>query len=279
MSATFADFLRYERAVYGEDLFIPGYDPYLIRYGEYRFLLDHLRLEPGQRVLDIGCEANIFLPFAAAKGADVVGIDINPGAEAPLRDRMIAAEHALGMALPYRFECADATSYAPAGERFDVVMAMSAIEHFFTPPDAGGDGDSLAIATVARCLRAGGLGVVTVPMSNGGDFFEVPGGDGRFGYSYRLYTLEKLYERLLGHPDLDVIDLRFLAQTTPDARYEQLKFHRFWAESLTAQERAKWAWANAILAATFNPAVSEAEASQRPGTMNTALIALRRRVD
>jgi SAM-dependent methyltransferase len=270
---TFADFLDYERLAYGEQLFVPGYDPYLIRYGEYRFLLEHLRIEPGDRLLDVGCEANIFLPFAAAHGAQAVGIDIDPVAESMLLDRIQAAERAYGRNVPVRFECADATTYEPA-EAFDAVIAISAIEHFFTPAGAG---DSLAIATVARALRPGGVGIVTVPMSNDNGFIEVPGGDGRFAYSYRLYSLEALYERLLSHPDLDVIDLRFLLQTTPDHRYGHLHFQRFWTETLTPEQRAPWAWANMIFANTFNPVLSEAEAVQRPGEVNTALIAFQRR--
>lgn len=270
---TFADFLEYERLAYGEQLFVPGYDPYLIRYGEYRFLLDHVRIEPGVRLLDVGCEANIFLPFAAAHGADAVGIDIDPVAEPMLTDRIEAAERAYDRAIAVRFECADATIYQPA-ERFDTVIAISAIEHFFTP---AGNGDSMAIATIARSLVPGGVGVVTVPMSNDNGFIEVPGGNERFSYSYRLYSHEALYERLLSHPDLHVVDLRFLMQTTPDPRYADLHFQRFWTESLTAEQRAPWAWANMIFANTFNPILSEADAVKRPGEVNTALIAFRRR--
>ena len=269
----FSDFLDYERRVYGDQLFVPGYDPYLIRYGEYRFLLDHVRLERGTRLLDVGCEANIFLPFALLHGADAVGLDIDPAAEELLYERVAAVAKEYGRPLAVRFECADATRFE-THQSFDVVIAISAIEHFFTP---AGNGDSLAIDTIARALRPGGVSVVTVPMSNDNGFIEVPGGNERFGYAYRLYSLEALYARLLGHPDLDVVDLRFLMQTTPDRRYRDLHFQRFWMEALSAEQRAAWAWANAIFADTFNPILSEAEAVRRPGEVNTALIAFRRR--
>ena len=269
----FSDFLDYERRVYGDQLFVPGYDPYLIRYGEYRFLLDHLRLSRGMRLLDVGCEANVFLPFAALHGADAVGLDIDPAAEALLHERVEAVATAYGRPLSVRFECDDATRFE-TGDSFDAIIAISAIEHFFTPT---GNGDSMAIDTIARALRPGGLSVVTVPMSNDNGFIEVPGGNERFGYSYRLYSLEALYARLLGHPDLEVVDLQFLMQTTPDHRYSDLHFQRFWTETLTAEQRAPWSWANAIFADTFNPIRSEAEAVRRPGEVNTALIAFRRR--
>ena len=269
----FSDFLDYERRVYGDQLFVPGYDPYLIRYGEYRFLLDHVRLGPGIRLLDVGCEANIFLPFAALHGADAVGLDIDPAAQALLHERVAAVATAYERPLSVRFECGDATQFE-THESFDAVIAVSAIEHFFTP---AGNGDSLAIDTIARALRPGGLAVVTVPMSNDNGFIEVPGGNERFAYSYRLYSLDALYARLLGHPDLEVVDLRFLIQTTPDHRYRDLHFQRFWTEMLTAEQRAPWAWANAIFANTFNPILSEAEAVRRHGEVNTALIAFRRR--
>ena len=268
----YADFLRFELAVFGEELFLPGYDPHLIRYGEYRFVCDHLDPRPGLRILDVGCEANIFQVFAASRGAHVVGIDVDPGAEGPLRERERLAQLALERPIRVEFQAVDATAFRPAGKLFDVVIAVSSIEHFFV---ADGHGDSLAMDTIACAVRPGGLALVTVPMSNGGVFFEVASGDDRFGYSYRLYTPEVLQERLCSHPELELVDRRFLAQSTPDPRFEPLRFIRFW-QDLEADARRQWGFAHPLLAEMFNPAISETEARARPLCVNTALLAFRR---
>lgn len=45
----FVDFLSFEARVIGEPTPIALYDPYLIRYGEYRFILDSIIVQPGTR--------------------------------------------------------------------------------------------------------------------------------------------------------------------------------------------------------------------------------------
>ncbi len=267
----FDGFLRFQQGAFGENHLIAQYDPYLIRYGEYRFTLEMLSPQPGETILDTGCESNIFILYLAYLGCNMIGVDLNPQVWDLLRERKERVEAETGRDLQVDFQAQDATQLSLEPESVDKVIAISSVEHMFSDR---GPGDRLAVAAMARVLRPGGLAVLTLPMSNGGPFHESPHGDAGFGAPYRLYTPEALEERILSHPELETVSLRYLAQTTPDPCYEDLGFFRFWMESLTEKERAKWAWAVPILTAVFNPIVSRKEGEKRLETVNTALICL-----
>jgi len=100
--------------------------------------IDHLAGLAGKRVLDVGCGGGILSESMAARGADVVGIDL---AEKALK---VAQLHLLesGHAVDYRLTDAETLAEAEAG-RFDVVTCMEMLEHV---PDPA--------ATVAACARA-----------------------------------------------------------------------------------------------------------------------------
>ena len=271
---SFDNFLSFETQVFGESFPIPAYDPYLIRYGEYRFVLEMLPFQSGETVLDLGCERNIFILYLAHLGVRALGVDLNPQVWEGLHENKTIVERMTGRKLDVTFRAEDATRLGLESESVDKVIAISSIEHMFSEQ---GHGDQLAMAGVARVLKPGGLAVITLPMSNGGPFHEAPKGDEQFGGPYRLYTPEALKERILSQPELDQVQLCHLAHTTPDSRYAHLQFFRFWMESLTPEERRKWAWANPILAAIFNPIVSQEEGERRPETVNTVLICLRKK--
>jgi SAM-dependent methyltransferase len=271
----FEAFLEFEDKVFGRDFPIPAYDPYLIRYGEYRFALEMLALRHGETILDLGCAANILILFLAYLGVRALAVDMEPQVWGELRRKKEVVERATGRKLKLDFKAEDATRLTLESESIDEVIAISAIEHMFSDQ---GFGDQLAVAAIARVLKPGGTAVITLPMSNGGPFHESPSGDAGFGGPYRLYTPEALQERILSQPELETVRLTYLAQTTPDPRYDHLYFFRFWMESLTSDERWKWAWANAILAAVFNPIISQEEGERRLETVNTALICLRKKV-
>jgi SAM-dependent methyltransferase len=270
----FDDFLRFEQKVFGEQLPIPAYDSVLIRYGEYRFVTEMMAFRPGESVLDLGCESNVFILYLAYLEVRALGVDLNPRAGDELKTKKRQAEQATGRKLHLEFRAEDATQLRLPAQSVDKAIAISSIEHMFSKK---GRGDELAMAGLARVLKPGGLAVVTSPMSNGGPFHESPTGDARFGAPYRLYTPETLEERILSQPDLETVRLSYLAQTTPDPRYPHLHFFRFWTESLSPQERQKWAWANPILARIFNPIISPEEGKGRLETVNTALICLRKK--
>jgi len=88
------------------------------------------RLATGGRLADIGCGLG-WSTIAVAKsfpGADVVGIDADPGSIADARE---AAEQA---GVDVRFQCADASELADDGP-FDVILILEALHDMAQPAD------------------------------------------------------------------------------------------------------------------------------------------------
>jgi SAM-dependent methyltransferase len=269
----FADFLAFERQVFGDPQPIALYDPYLIRYGEYRFILASLPLEPGVDVVDLGCETNLLMLFLAIRGANVIGLDLDPALAQTVEERKELVHRVTGVEPSLQFVVGDATDHGLQPASADIVVATSSIEHMFSDL---GHGDQLAVDGIRRVLRPGGVAAITVPMSNGAPFHESPTGDERFAGPYRLYTPAALAERLLSNPQLRTVQHKYLAHTTPDPTSEDGRFHQFWLE-LTLEERLKWSWANPILSATFNPIVGPGAMAEREPSLNTALLFLRKK--
>ena len=98
---------------------------------------------PRRRVLDLGCGYGGMLECLAPHG-DVVGVDLTPESLVHLRDRGFAGAVAgSAYALPFP----DAT--------FDLVALFDTLEHC--------DDDDAVARECARCLRPGGLAIVTGP--------------------------------------------------------------------------------------------------------------------
>jgi cyclopropane fatty-acyl-phospholipid synthase-like methyltransferase len=270
-SVGFYDFLQYEQAIFGDEHPVSAYDPYFIRYGEYKFLLEQLSFSPTDTVLDLGCEANIFMLFLASRGLKIIGVDIDPLAGVSLLEKQAMVEKASNQKLAVTFQVEDATALTIEANSVDKVIAVSSIEHMFSEK---GHGDYLALAGIERVLKLGGKAVVTLPMSNGNPFHESPTGDAGFGYSYRLYTPEALQERIFDHANLKIVSHHYLAHVTPDPRYGKQHFLHFWLHTLTAEDRRKWAWANAMLANFVNPIISKEDGEKDLIPVNTALICL-----
>jgi 2-polyprenyl-6-hydroxyphenyl methylase/3-demethylubiquinone-9 3-methyltransferase len=97
----------------------------------------------GKRVLDVGCGGGILAEAMAARGADVLGIDLAP---APLR---VAALHAQrsGVRVEYRDISAESLAEEQPGA-FDVVTCMEMLEHVPAPEST--------VAACARLARPGG---------------------------------------------------------------------------------------------------------------------------
>ena len=97
----------------GHDFLLPFYDPLLRLLLRERTLrnrfLDLAAIEPGQRVLDIGCGTGTLLLLLKERcaGADAVGIDGDPkalaiaSAKATKQHRAVRFEEALATKLPY----------------------------------------------------------------------------------------------------------------------------------------------------------------------------------
>src|SRR5205807_9603242 len=93
-------------------------------------LMERLRLQPGDRLLDLGCGIGTpALRIAARTGASVVGVTINP------HHVEIATEHAraAGMADRVSFRHANAMDLPFGDSSFDAVLAFESIVHMDRP--------------------------------------------------------------------------------------------------------------------------------------------------
>jgi ubiquinone/menaquinone biosynthesis C-methylase UbiE len=116
----------------------------------FREVLEHARLEPGQRVLDLGCGWAYGTLWAAESGARASGIDLEMdqlrwarGALDP--QRRLALAQANAAALPFR-----------AGV-FDRVVSVEMMEHVFRPDRPR------VLAEIARVTRPGGRLSLSTP--------------------------------------------------------------------------------------------------------------------
>lgn len=272
-SQIYTDFLEFETTHFDKEYPVVAYDPFMIRYSEYRFVLENLALQPNDTLLDLGCGYNIFPLFTASKHVKTIGLDSDSGNWRKLKKRLKSVERNIGRSLPFDFQVGDATDPPLENESVDKVSAVSAIEHMFT--DAG-DGDRLALSGIARVLKPGGIACITLPTSNGNPFHEARHGDKNFPHAYRLYTPEAIAERILSHPQLTLVKWEYIAHRTPDPRFEERSFFNWWMGSLKHKERWKWAWLNPIMADVFNPIVSKEDGESDLLAANTALLCVQK---
>ncbi len=110
-----------------------------------------LGLQPGQRVLDIGCGWGEALKYAAEHyGVSGVGITVSK--------QQAEFARALCAGLPIEIRLQD---YRQIDERFDAVYSIGMFEH------VGGRNYRAYFECVRRCLRAGGLSLLHCIGSNG----------------------------------------------------------------------------------------------------------------
>ncbi|HEY6933859.1 MAG TPA: methyltransferase domain-containing protein [Marmoricola sp.] len=153
---------------------------------------DRLGLEPGDRVLDMGCGAGRHAFEMYRRGADVVAFDQDADELAGVLELFGAMKEAgeVPAGAEADIKQGDALALPFADGEFDRVVAAEVLEHI---PD-----DTTAIAELVRVLRPGGTMAVTVPRwlpervcwALSAEYHEVEGGH------VRIYTPRELIEKL-----------------------------------------------------------------------------------
>jgi cyclopropane-fatty-acyl-phospholipid synthase len=111
------------------------------QHAKYRRILQHLKAEPGERVLEIGCGWGGFAEMAVAQGLAVTGLTLSPAQLAWAQKRVPAADLRL-------------QDYRDTTEQFDHVVSIEmfeAVGERFWPG---------YFKTVAQALKSGGRAVI-----------------------------------------------------------------------------------------------------------------------
>ncbi|MBW5446886.1 methyltransferase domain-containing protein [Cohnella sp. CFH 77786] len=108
---------------------------FVSKYGED--VLEWLKPQAGERILDFGCGTGDLAAVIAESGAAVAGVDISPEMIERARNKYPRLE----------FHCADGTNWLP-DDRYDAVFSNAAL-HWMTDAEA-------AVRTIADSLVPGG---------------------------------------------------------------------------------------------------------------------------
>ena len=164
------------------------------------------------KVLDIGCAGSDLPVVLACLGYEVVGIDGRPY---HMSDP------------PFRFVRSDIRRMAFADGAFDIVTAVSTIEHVGLSGRYGSDedpgGDRTAMEEIGRVTKSGGTILLTVPY----------GQPAVFRPWHRVYGAEQLQRLIKG---LEVMKASFFM---PDARGLYRKVDQGRASSFAASAQVK----------------------------------------
>ena len=122
-----------------------------------------LDIKPGMKVLDVACGSGNLAVLAAAKGADVTGIDI--------ADNLVesAKQRAAALGLDIKFEQGDAEAMPYEDNTFDVVMTMFGA--MFAPRP------EVAASELVRVCKPGGIIAMAnwTPEGHAGQMFKLSG--------------------------------------------------------------------------------------------------------
>jgi ubiquinone/menaquinone biosynthesis C-methylase UbiE len=151
-----------------------------------------LPIQPGTRLLDLGCGAGRHAFEAARRGAEVVALDTDHGELHRVSAIAAAMAEAGEIQAPASITAlgGDATRMPFPSGSFHMVIASEVLEHITA--------DQSAINEIARLLRPGGIAAVTVPAwlpervcwALSDDYHNVPGGH------VRIFTRAELEIKL-----------------------------------------------------------------------------------
>lgn len=116
----------------------------------FREVLEHAALEPGLRVLDVGCGWAYGSHWAQALGCEVCGIDL-------AHDQLAWARRELAEGARLGLTQANAKALPFRGGTFDRVFSVETMEHVFRPDR------SAVYAELARVLKRGGRLALSTP--------------------------------------------------------------------------------------------------------------------
>ncbi len=133
-------------------------------------LVRHLKPQPGEKILDIGCSRGFYVKAMEASTADVMGVD--------------SSEVSVSQAVSRRVEWGDATNLRFADGTFDKVFSLHTIEHLEDP--------RALLAEIGRVLKPGGLAIIVYP-------WELFRGMQSIGAAVRLYRNPFLARRIHLH--------------------------------------------------------------------------------
>ena len=133
-----------------------------------------LPIQPGTRLLDLGCGAGRHAFEAARRGAEVVALDTDHGELQQVSAIAAAMSEAGELQCPASITPAagDATAMPFPDGRFDIVVAAEVLEHI--------PHDQRAISEIARVLTPGGIAAGTVPATWAGSALAAHGGGGLY---------------------------------------------------------------------------------------------------
>jgi SAM-dependent methyltransferase len=155
---------------------------------------DRLGLQPGERVLDMGCGAGRHAFEMYRRGADVIAFDQDADELAGVRELFVAMREAgeVPEGADADIKEGDALSLPFADGEFDRIVAAEVLEHI--------PADIAAIGELVRVLRPGGTIALTVPRwfpelvcwKLSDDYHDIPGGH------IRIYTDAELIGKATG---------------------------------------------------------------------------------
>jgi 2-polyprenyl-3-methyl-5-hydroxy-6-metoxy-1,4-benzoquinol methylase len=107
---------------------MPEFYNRMIHYCQNLALRPWLNIEPGTRVLDVGCGVGRWSSLLAARGGLVTGMDLSPTMIAQAQRRA----KAMGVANQCRFLVQD-LAQLNAGETFDLIVGVTVLQHILEP--------------------------------------------------------------------------------------------------------------------------------------------------